>query len=110
MALGGLIFSKNIIKTVGTKITNLGLLRAAFLQFIEGTFLIIASILGIPLSINQTIISGMMGIEFARKGKKAIENKFIITIILFWAIVPILSVLTSLSIRKIFENFKSFFT
>jgi sulfate permease len=109
MALGGLIFSKNIIKTVGTKITNLGLLRAAFLQFVEGTFLIIASILGIPVSVNQTITSGMMGIEFARKGKKAIENKFIITIILFWTIVPALSVLTSLSIRKIFESFKSFF-
>jgi phosphate/sulfate permease len=65
--------------------------------------------LGIPVSINQTIISGMMGIEFARKGKKAIENKFIITIILFWATFPILSVLTSIGIRKILESFKSFF-
>jgi PiT family inorganic phosphate transporter len=70
MALGGLIFSKNIIKTVGTKITNLGLLRAAFLQFVEGTFLIIASILGIPVSVNQTITSGMMGMSLLAKAKK----------------------------------------
>jgi len=106
MASGAVLFARNIVKSVGEKITYLGLLRASVLEFFEATFLLIASLLGIPVSVNQTITGGMIGIEMARKGvKKAlVENNFIQRILVFWILSPLTSMLTVIGILKIVEK------
>ncbi len=103
MGLGALLFSKNIMVSIGTKITHLGLLRASFLSFMEGNYLLLASFLGIPVSVNQTITSAMLGIEVAKKGKRAFtENKYIRRILLFWlVIVPLVSLTSYITVNAL---------
>ncbi len=110
MAIGSVIFAKNIIKSVGEGITSLGLLRASVLEFLQGTFILVSTLLGIPVSVNQTLTAGMIGIETARQGvKKSIkENKFIQRIVFFWIAIPLISIFTSIAILKILEKIKLF--
>lgn len=86
---GALILSPRILKAVGEKIFKLGLLRASILQLIDGTIILIASILGIPVSINETVTSGFIGMSCAREGfRKAFSKQYVIKIFFFWFVIP----------------------
>lgn len=86
---GSFAFSPRILKAVGERIFKLGLLRASVLQFMDGTITLIASILGIPVSINETITSGFIGVSCARDGfKRTFSKKYIIMIFFFWFVIP----------------------
>lgn len=86
---GAVLLSPRILRAVGEKIFKLGILRASVLQVMEGTIILFASILGIPVSINETITSGIIGISCAREGfRKTLTKRYIVTIFFFWFIIP----------------------
>ena len=105
MGLGSILFSVRIVHAVGLGITNIGLLRASFLEFMQATIILIASFLGIPVSINQTVTSGIIGISFAREGRQVLRKSIVLRILFFWFVVPWLSVFTCILLSKILRFF-----
>ena len=104
--LGAIVLSPRILKAVGKKIVELGLLRASFLQIMEGTIILSASILGIPVSINETIVGGMIGIACARDGfKKTFSKSYLLQIAFFWFFIPWIALSTGLALCWIFNSF-----
>ncbi len=93
MFIGSQLFGPSIAKKAGTKIVELGLLRAIYLLSMEATIILIASFFGIPISINETMTAGMIGISAARGKLK--ENIYIRYIAFFWFAIPWIGLATA---------------
>lgn len=103
-ALGAFIASPKILRAVGEKIVKLGVVRASVLQVAEGTIIFVASVLGIPVSVNETITSGMIGVSCARDGfRNVFSRRYITTIFFFWFVIPWVALLTSFILCIVFD-------
>lgn len=89
----GLIFlSRGIIKTVGSKITQLGLTTAMAAQLAAAVTLHIFTEFGIPVSQSQAVVGGIVGVGLAY-GTSTLNIKKLRSISLWWVLTPSLSFL-----------------
>ena len=96
MALGALVFGGAIIENIATKITSLSLIRAVSVNFTGGTFLAIASLYGIPISMAEIITSGIIGFSCSTSGfRKTFKNKNVLKILIFWILSPLSCIILS---------------
>ncbi len=93
----GLTFlGKNVIKTVGEKITSLKPSLGFSAELATATTVVLASYAGFPISTTHTLVGGVIGVGLA-KGAKHLNTNSIIRIISSWLItIPIGAMLTIL--------------
>jgi len=102
MALGALLFGGTIIENIATKITSLSIIRAISVNFTGGTFLAVASLYGIPISMAEIITSGIIGFSCSTSGfSETFKKKSVFQIVSFWILAPIICVFTSFYITNI---------
>ena len=90
------MLGKNVIKTVGEKITALKPSLGFSAELATATTVVVASYVGFPISTTHTLVGGVIGVGLA-KGAKHINTKAIIRIITSWLVtIPIGAFLTIL--------------
>ncbi len=85
VVLGLLMYGRNVIKTVGTKITSLTPSRAFAATLSAAFTVVVATGTGIPVSATQTLVGGVLGVGLAR-GIGALNLTVIRNIFMSWAI------------------------
>ncbi|MEW6137711.1 MAG: inorganic phosphate transporter [Thermodesulfobacteriota bacterium] len=96
LAFGGLMicfgiatWGYRVIETVGSRITTLTNTRGFSVDFSAASVVLIASILGLPVSVTHAAVGAYVGIGLAR-GLQALDLRTIGTIIVYWVItVPV---------------------
>ena len=101
MSIGALLFGGRILDAVGKGITDIGIVRAIFVETIGATLILVASIFGIPVSLNETVTSGIIALSCASRGfRKTARNEHVIRIAFFWLVAPFLAVWMSYILTK----------
>ncbi len=93
LAAGALLLGGRGLETVGRRITSIGELRAAVLKITAATIMLVAARTGIPLSVTQTVTSGVIGVSWARHGwRETWRNEHVGRILTFWSLGPVVIV------------------
>lgn len=89
MSAGMLLLGHRVMKTVGEGVTNLCAVRGAIVAVVSGTILIVASLLGVPVSFAQTITGALIGISLAGHGAaRTWRNGHVRRIAVVWTASP----------------------
>lgn len=107
MGLGAILFGGRILDAVGKGITDIGIVRAISIETTGATIIYIASLMGIPVSLNETITSGIIATSCARAGfKKTAKNEHVLRILFFWFVAPFLAIALSYGLTALWMNLK----
>lgn len=87
---GALLFGGRVLDTVGFRITTLCQIRATIIAFEAGALVLAASLLGLPVSLSQTVSTAVMGFAIAREGGCFIyKNPTIRNVLVYWVAAPV---------------------
>ena len=75
ISLGLLLFGPRLIKTVGTEITELDMMRACCIALAAAITVIIASQMGLPVSSTHIAVGGVFGVGFLREMVEANHDR-----------------------------------
>ncbi|MDI6731350.1 MAG: inorganic phosphate transporter [Candidatus Margulisbacteria bacterium] len=100
--LGGLVFGKRIMSTVGKEIVPLGLISASLVSLVTASLLILASALGIPQSLVQLQALSVMAIGSVKHENHIFRQEASRRIFFAWAITPMLAFLLGFIMTKVF--------
>ncbi|MCH4815244.1 MAG: inorganic phosphate transporter [Saccharolobus sp.] len=98
----GVLTSQRIAIRVGFRITKLGYLGASSALIGSNVINEIFTILGIPLSITQTIVGGIVGLSF--RSFTSDVRKQVMQIFRSWATSPIFAIILSLAIFGVIKS------
>ena len=85
IAIGIALLGKNVMTTLGEKITKLNHTRGFSVEFSASTTVLLASNLGLPVSTTHASVGAITGVGIAR-GIGAIDIRVIAKIFLYWLI------------------------
>jgi len=96
IVIGLAVFGKNVIDTVGKKITNITPSRGFAAGFSAATIVLIFSKLGMPVSTTHTLVGAVIGVGLAR-GIGAIDMRVVNKILMSWVItIPAAAIVTAI--------------
>lgn len=85
-----------VIETVGSKITELTSIRGFVVEFSAATLILIASMLGLPVSTTHAAVGAYVGVGLAR-GLQALDVGVLWKIMMYWIItVPVAAVTSAI--------------
>ncbi|MFZ3578481.1 inorganic phosphate transporter [Virgibacillus sp. DJP39] len=105
VALGALFFGGNVLETNGKRITNLNLLQGGAVSGIGASLVIIASLFGIPVPHTQVTTCSILGVGASDMGREIWKKAIIAKLAKTWVISPLLSLVISYNLVKIFVGF-----
>jgi phosphate/sulfate permease len=94
---GMMTWGYKVIRTIGTKITELTNTRGFSIEFGAATSVLLASKLGMPVSTTHAVVGAVVGVGMAR-GLAAIDLSIIRKIIISWLITVPISMFTTAGI------------
>ncbi len=83
MSLGVLALGYKVMKTIGTSITELTNTRGFCIDFSAASTVLIASVLGLPISTTHTVVGSVVGVGLAR-GVEVVNVGVLKNIVLSW--------------------------
>ncbi len=99
--LGGLIFGKSVIKTISRDIVPMGEISAAVVSLVTSSFVITASLLGLPTPYVQFTTFSVLAISAIKNSfTQTASNKLVQKIIMVWILVPIFTAVLSYLFHK----------
>jgi len=104
LAFGSISFGKNVMKTVGTKITELDSWMAFSAQTGSAITMFILTILALPVSTTTAIVGGVAGAGLV-KGVAAIDKSQVFKIVKSWFLTPLSGGILAIIIFKLFSLF-----
>lgn len=94
--IGSLIFGKGVINTISKEIIPIGQISAGIISFVTSSFVIIASLLGLPTPYVQFTTFSVLAISSVKDGFYLTYKKSVVKrIISVWFVVPIFTFLLS---------------
>ena len=106
IVFGLIVLGKNVIKTVGEKITELTPSLGFSAELATATTVVVASYVGFPISTTHTLVGGVIGVGLA-KGAGHLDISSIKRIVLSWLVtIPIgatFTILFYIFLRLIFN-------
>ncbi len=87
ISLGILTFSKNVIRTVGSRLVPLDPFAALSVILGEAITLNVYAMLGVPVSASQAVVGAVVGIGLA-KGTKTINSRVLLGVLFGWLGTP----------------------
>jgi sulfate permease len=104
--LGAYFGGERVIHSVSKDIIPIGEFSASVVSFITATFVLVASLLGLPTPYVQFTTFALLGISCVKDGFKATAEKSIVKrIICVWILVPVFTALLSLIMHHVFHNY-----
>jgi inorganic phosphate transporter, PiT family len=101
IALGALTYSKPVMETVGSKITQLGALAALIATLAESITVHIYTQIGVPVSTSQAIVGAVVGIGLVR-GIRAVSQRMLLMIVVGWFATPLVAGLLAYAGARLF--------
>jgi len=83
IALGAWIWGHRVMQTIGHNITEITNTRGFTISFSTATTVLLASVLGMPVSTTHTVVGAVVGVGFAR-GLEAVNLSVVRQIVLSW--------------------------
>jgi len=102
IAIGAITYGRKVADTVGKGITALDIPGAFAAQVASAFGMHLFSMFGIPVSTSSAIVGAVVGVGLV-KGAKAISKKTILTILIGWALTPVLSGTVSFMLYKVIK-------
>lgn len=99
IALGVATFGSRMIERIGHDLTELTPSRGFSAQFAAATVILFFTLLEIPVSPTQVLVTAIIGVGLAR-GIQTLNIRVIKRILFSWAVTPLLSALFSILIYK----------
>ena len=104
--IGAYLGGRKVISSVSKDIVPVGEFSASIVSFITATFVLIASILGLPTPYVQFTTFSLLGISCVKDGFKHTREKSIVKRILWvWLLVPFFTGLLSYGLHSAFYNY-----
>ncbi|MEW6101690.1 MAG: inorganic phosphate transporter [Candidatus Omnitrophota bacterium] len=104
--VGAYLGGKRVISSVSKDIVPVGEFSATIVSFITATFVLIASILGLPTPYVQFTTFSLLGISCVKDGFRGTCEKSIVKRILWvWVLVPVFTAALSYNLHSIFRNY-----
>jgi PiT family inorganic phosphate transporter len=100
ISLGVALWGSKVMKTVGKDITHLNNTRGLSVDFSTATTVLVASMLGMPVSTTHTVVGAVMGVGFAR-GFETVNFSVLKNILYSWILTIPIAALISAFIFKI---------
>jgi len=100
IAAGIALLGSRVIRTVGTRITTLTNTRGFSVNYGSATAVLVASLLGMPVSTTHACVGGVTGVGLAR-GFSAIDLKVLWRIMAYWVLTVPIAALTSIVIFQL---------
>jgi PiT family inorganic phosphate transporter len=97
ITIGVLTWGKKVIRTIGSKITDITPTRGFSAEFGAATTVLICSKLGLPISTTHTLVGAVIGVGFAG-GLAALDLRIIGKIIVSWLVTLPIAAFTSIGI------------
>lgn len=94
LALGIMTWGYKVIQTVGFQITTLTNTRGFSVDFGAATTMLVAAMLGMPISTSHTVVGAVLGVGVAR-GIEAIDLSVIKRIVVSWLVTVPIAAITS---------------
>ena len=94
IAMGIAVLGKNVMSTVGEKITKINNTRGFSVDFSAATTVLIASNLGMPISSTHTTVGAVVGVGLAR-GLGAVDLRVLYKIFAYWILTLPIAAVTS---------------
>lgn len=104
IALGAILLGKGVLQTNAKKITQFSLLEGGVISGTSATLVILASIFGLPVPHTQITSTAIMGLGAAQKGPAIFKTKVISKIVKVWVVSPVLSLVISYGLLKLFVD------
>jgi sulfate permease len=104
IAVGAIFLGGRVLQTNGKKITSFSLLEGGAISSTGATLVILASVFGLPVPLTQVTSTAIIGIGFAQRGMSIFQQSIINKIIKVWIVSPILSLVLSYGLVKIFVD------
>jgi len=104
LAVGISTWGYKVIKTIGFKLTSLTNTRGFSVSFGGATTMLVASMVGMPISTSHTVVGAVLGVGFAR-GVEAIDLSVIRKIIISWLITVPISATTCVILYSVIVQF-----
>lgn len=104
IAVGAMTLGGRVLETNGKKITKFSLLEGGAVSG-TGAFLVtLASIFGLPVPLTQVTSTAIIGISTVQNGANALKKNIISKILKVWLVSPILSLVISYGLVKLFVD------
>ena len=101
--LGAHLFGKKVIDTVSKDIVPIGEISAVIISVVAATFVIIASLLGLPTPYVQITTLSVLAISFVKDGPKhALEKTVFKRMASAWILVPLATIALSFILHLVF--------
>jgi len=97
ISIGCMTWGRRVMRTVGSRITNLTNTRGFSVDFGAATTVLIASKLGLPVSTSHTVVGAVIGVGLAR-GLEAVDLSIIKKIVVSWLLTLPIAAGTSITI------------
>ncbi|MCY3986358.1 MAG: inorganic phosphate transporter [Candidatus Dadabacteria bacterium] len=106
MGVGAILLGGRVLETLGKKITEICIIRAISVEFTAAVIILLASFYGIPVSIAEIVMAGVVGFSCAQHGfAQTARNSHVVKIGFFWFIVPVLTVGASYFISLVYIKY-----
>lgn len=100
IALGVLTYSRRVMATVGSRLTELDPF-SAFISMLSGALTLhLYAALGIPVSASQAMVGAVIGIG-AVKGMHTLQGKTVVKILIAWFVVPAVAALLAMGLFQL---------
>jgi len=103
IAVGCMTWGRRVMKTVGSRITNLTNTRGFSVDFSAATTVLVASKMGLPVSTSHTVVGAVIGVGLAR-GLEAVDLGIIKKIVVSWLLTLPIAAGTSIAIFLILRT------
>ncbi|MGJ7919810.1 inorganic phosphate transporter [Neobacillus sp. LXY-4] len=102
IAVGAVLLGGRVLETNGKKITKFSLLEGGAVSGTGAFLVILSSIFGLPVPLTQVTSTAIIGISTVQNGANALKKNIITKIIKVWIVSPILSLVISYGLIKLF--------
>lgn len=104
-ALGAYFFGEKMIRSLSKDIVPLGEISASIVSFTTATFVLLASIMGLPAPYAQFSTFALLGVSCAKNGVHAtFSHNLVKRVFWIWLVVPLLTTGLSYMLHVIFQS------
>jgi sulfate permease len=95
VGIGALVLGNRVLETSAKRVANLNVVSGTVVSGVSGSLVLTAALFGVPVPLVQVTSSAILGVGFARRGRKALKKQVVRDIASVWVTAPVVSLVLS---------------